>query len=189
MSADDVVALAVVGLAIGSVLFYTLRTGVPPMPSAPACRAAMLDALPEGFAGTVYELGSGWGHLAFAAARRFPSARIVGYELSPLPWLFSRLRQAVARRPNLALHRGDFFGAPIGDADAVLCYLCPRPMRNLRRKLERELVPGALVICNTFAVPDWPGQRIDVGRDLESVLVYRVPERMPNSADRARTTA
>lgn len=177
MTGDEAVALAVLAAALASILFYTVRTGVPPMPSAPACRAAMLDALPDGFSGTLYELGSGWGHLAFAAARRFPSARIVGYELSPLPWAVSRLRHVVDRRPNLALHRRDFFAAPIGEADAVLCYLCPRPMRRLRDKLERELAPGTLVVCNTFAVPDWPGLRIDVGRDTESVLVFRAPAR------------
>lgn len=60
----------------------------------------------------------------------------------------------------------------------MVCYLCPGGMTRVRGKLEAELRPGALVISNTFAMPDWSPEHTITLDDLHRTPVYRyrVPE-------------
>lgn len=165
--------LALLGaLSIGA---YTVMTGVPPMPSSPAAVRALLAALPALPAGKIFELGAGWGTLAFPLARRFPGRMVVAHELSPLPWLASRLWGVVRPAPNLKLIRGDFHGASLREAALVTCFIVPKGMERLRSKLEAELPRGALVVSNGFAVPGWrPGEVIELGGMWRAkIYIYR----------------
>jgi trans-aconitate methyltransferase len=177
------VAVAVAAASL-SIFVYTLRTGISPMPTLPAMRRTLLAALPSPAAlhGAVYELGAGWGTLALPLARRYPGARVVAVELSPLPWAVCRLRARLAGLHNLAVRRADFLRAPprgvaLGDAALVLCYLDPGNMARLRPKLEAELPAGALVVSSTFAVPGWQAQAVHTAPDLHRnpLYVYRRP--------------
>ncbi len=144
-------ALVIIGLIGG----YTLRVGVSPMPTRKKVGKLIDQLLPDDVAGTVYELGSGWGTLAIPLAKRYPACRVVGFELSPLPWLVSRLRQRFYDLPNLRLYRRDLFAADLGDAALVMCFLHPECMAKLKDKFEAELKPGTYVLSNFFAVPGW----------------------------------
>ena len=173
----ELAALAVVLAVIGLVFVYTVRTGNSPMPTSPRVKAVLLEAIPADLEGTIFELGSGWGTLAIPLARRFPRCTVVAYELSPVPWLASRVRHALRPLPNLTLLRADFHQAPLADAALVVCYLFPSAMRALKPKLESELRPGAIVVSNFFAVPGWQPQRVRTANDLyhSKVYLYRMP--------------
>ena len=173
----ELTALGAVLACIALVLAYTLATGMPPTPTSPRVRARLLDAVPADLNGTIFELGSGWGTLALPLARRFPGCAVVAYEISPLPWLVSRLRHALARLPNLTIRRADFQGAALGESALIVCYLGPEAMTKLKAKLESELRPGALVVSNFFAVPGWRAETVLTASDLyrSQVYVYRVP--------------
>ena len=168
----DYVALFLALTAIAAVFAYAVRTGMPPTPTSPKVRAAMLAVLPDDLDGTILELGSGWGSLAFPLAHRFPACTVVGYELSPLPWLISRLRLMVDPKPNLRLRRADFRRVPLADATLVVCYLLPAAMAKLKPKLESELRPGALVLSNTFAVPGWQPLTTGKADDMYRSAIY-----------------
>jgi hypothetical protein len=170
-------ALLLAGAA--SIVVSTLRTGAPPMPSSPRVRRALLDMLPADTTGTVLDLGSGWGDVAFALADHCPGARIVAYELSWLPWAFSRLRQRLFPRPNLTLHRADFFAASFRDATCVVCYLSPGIMTRLAPRFAAELPEGAHVLSHTFGVRGWTPVRSVRLKDLyrTPVYLYVVPPR------------
>jgi hypothetical protein len=168
----EVAVLAVALAFIGLILAYTLITGMPPMPTAPHIKRVLLNAVPAELDGTIYELGSGWGTLAFPLARRHPGCRVVAIELSPLPWLVSRLWQVVRRLPNLTLRRADFFKVPLDDATLVVCYVQTDTMTRLRAKFEAELPPNAHVLSNTFAVPGWKPETVHETRDMYATKVY-----------------
>jgi len=165
-----VVALAV--LAFVSLVVTTLRTGISPWPSGPRAVASIIELLPEQLGGPVFELGSGFGTLAIAIARARPDVQVVGYELSPVPWLVSRaLRLAYGVR-NLELRRADFARAELSGAGAVVCYLHPGGMERLAALLH-DLPEEAVVISHAFALPDAePEQQRSVG-DLWQSRVYR----------------
>jgi len=159
--------LAMLGI-LGTIVAYTLITGISPMPTSRKAREAMLTFIPENQVGKIYDLGSGWGTLLAALASARPQCRVTGYELSPVPWLVSCCR----RRANLAVYRRDFLAASLEDASVVLCYLYPGAMEKLRPKFEAELRPGALVISNTFAVPSWTPQQVVTLPGLFPTMVY-----------------
>lgn len=171
------IVLVSASLAIGLLLTYTIRTGISPVPTTPGVAETILALASDAPPGRVYELGSGWGNLAVALARRFPEREVVATELSPLPWLVSRLWQRIFPRPNLTIRRADFFRAPLADAGLVVCYLYPGAMRRLAPKLQRELAEGALVVSNSFAVPGWAAERTATAADAygTKVYLYRMP--------------
>jgi len=176
-------SLVLVLAAFALMLGYTIRTGISPVPTTPRVAAEIFAAcppeslIPPEAGNVVYELGSGWGNLAMALAKRFPERAVVGYELSPLPWLVSRLLLRLRPRPNLALHRADFMAADLSDAALVVCYLYPGAMRRLREKLERELPADALVVSNAFLVPGWQPNSVRHAADQyeTAVYLYRMP--------------
>jgi ubiquinone/menaquinone biosynthesis C-methylase UbiE len=138
---------------IGSVLFYTLSTGVPPVPSTRREIAVVVELLrqaelPPG--ATIYELGSGWGSLALGLAEAFPEARVVGLELSWLPLWVSRLRA----RGRVEFRRQDFLSVPLPDADAIATYLGIAAVRRLAPALDRVLRPGTPVVSLCFCFRD-----------------------------------
>ena len=175
-SAVQLAVMGIVAVLMGVVVAFTLITGSSPMPTRRRVRDRVLEAIPPDRSGTIYDLGSGWGTLVFPLARRFPGCRVIGVERSPLPWLFSRLRAAVSGAPNLEVRRGDFFRTSLADASVVVCYLAPNAMKRLGPKFETELPAGALVISNTFTLPEWTAEEVHTvpGMMPTPVYVYRM---------------
>ena len=165
------IALALVVLAGASLVYFTLRTGISPMPSNRLQRAAILAAAGDP-AGPIYELGAGWGSLAFALADRFSNAKVIAFELSWVPFGVMRLRQALRPRKNLTLRRADFLDAPLGEAQLLVCYLFRGGMQKLKSKLEREAAPGTTLVTHTFSMHGWTPESEQTLGDLYRTHVY-----------------
>ena len=168
------IGLAVLGLvavACGSVLWAAVRLGIGPVPTSRAVRTVMLELVPADTTGTVYELGSGWGGLARALAKRCPRATVIGVEASWVPWAVSRLVQRLSPLPNLRLERGDFFVEPLHEADVLVCYLFRGGMQALSERV--KLKPGAVLVSSTFALPGREAADTVRAKDLYASPVYR----------------
>lgn len=151
----DYIILFMVVLGIGISLIYSLITGISPVPSSLKARKTIINSVSPDQDGYIYELGAGWGSLAFPVAHRCPKATVVAYEISPVPWLFMKIRSALFGPRNLHIVRRNFLNDNLGKASLVLCYLYPGAMTKLSAKLARELDSGANIICNTFELPAW----------------------------------
>lgn len=156
-------------LALVLIVFYTWKLGISPMPTSPKVKEELFKLLPNEVNGDIYELGSGWGTLARSLAAHYTDHEILAYELSPVPYLFSRL---VNTRKNLHLKREDFFTVSLKEAGLVVCYLYPGAMLKLKAKFESELKPGALVLSHTFAIPGWKPVKIVEVNDLYRTKIY-----------------
>jgi hypothetical protein len=201
------VLLALTVLAVSSIIYHGMRNGITPMPSSLRAAEAMMRAAeeevrrmqPAGAAHTaplILEAGSGWGGVAVGLAHRLPDARIIGYENSPVPYLFSLLRKRAAGSGNLELRCGNFRSADFAAVDIVVCYLYPGGMRQIAgligglptvHKSSRESGPvpetgdgtgsgsAPTVISNTFTLPGrTPDRTIQSGdASLSPVYVYR----------------
>ena len=167
-------ALVVLILVIAaSILWSTLRTGMPPMPSlgrAPGVMLALVAAPPEG---AIVDMGSGWGTLAIRFARRFPQTPVIGYEVSFFPWLVSVLLARLMRLNNLRFVRRDFREADLEGVEVLLCYLMPEGMRAVQQRLERD--PGSVrwVISHCFALRGREPETVRELPDLYATPVYR----------------
>mgnify|MGYP001970358404 FL=1 len=187
----EIAALILAFGTIAVVAVWTVATGCPPAPTSPQVRRAMLAILPPHLPGSnrgrIYELGSGWGGLSRALADRFPGRPVVGIELSPLPFLVAWARNMFAPKQNLTLQFGSFLNADISDAALVVCYLSPDVLVKLRLKMERELASDALVLSNTFGIPEWKPAATGATPDIYRSPVYlyeRSGAVAPTSQDR-----
>ncbi|MGZ9722893.1 class I SAM-dependent methyltransferase [Rhizobium miluonense] len=146
-----------------SILLVHGLTGVPPVPSSAAEIADVIELLRKANLpkrAIIYELGSGWGSLAIALARAFPDAEIRGIEISPVPYLFSKLR--MWRFENVTIRWGNFFNRDISDADAVTCYLMIKPMPKVSSFLDHMLKDGTAVVSLTFWFRD---RKVEAARE------------------------
>lgn len=141
------------------------------MPTSQKMRDLLFSHLPEIENGTVVELGSGWGNLAIPLSKKYGNSKVIGYENSPVPYLFSTL---LNHSTNLKIMRHDFFEKSLQDASLVVCYLFPKGLSRLKDKLEKELLPGAQVISHTHPIPDWqPKQVIEVSEGPK-IFIYEI---------------
>lgn len=167
-----VIFIAASMAVILSVVYWTLRNGISPMPTSGHARRGVLLLAKECKNEKIYELGSGWGTLLLPLAKEHPGSIIIGYETSPIPYFISWVRIKAAGLTNVRIIRKNFFEGDLSDAALVVCYLYPGAMERLKIKFEKELKKGASVISNTFAVPGWiPSETFKV-QDFYHTIVY-----------------
>lgn len=164
---------ATVLVVMVSIVVGVVRTGISPMPSSrKAVQHVVKFAVPPR-PGPIVELGAAWGSLAIPLARAFPDRRIIAYEVSTIPWLFLWLRVRICRLNTIDVIRRDFFRDDLGKAAVVVCYLYPGGMTQLSSKLRSELVPGTVVVSNTFALPGWVAENTIQLQDMYRTKIYR----------------
>ena len=160
-------------------LLYCWLTGISPVSSTFKSSRSIINAVSPKQQGVICELGAGWGRLAFSLARRCPKSKVVAYELSPVPWMFLKMRAFLFGPRNLKIKRRIFFEDDLSKASLVVCYLYPGAMAKLSTKLMLELQPNAEVISNTFEIPKWTPVAI---KSLEDVMCPQVFYYKMNSA-------
>ena len=131
----DYLVLVLVISGIFLSLLYTFITGISPVSSTFKSRKKIVRTLDPDQQGIIYELGAGWGALAFPLARRCPEATVVAYELSPVPWIFLKIRAFLFGPRNLRIVRRNFLKDDLSKAALVVCYLYPGAMAKLSSKL------------------------------------------------------
>jgi len=116
---------------------------------------------------------------------RCRNAKIIAYELSPVPFLFMRLIRQLFFVKNLKVYRKNFLKVPLADANFVICYLHPEALEKLEPKLDAELSQDATVISNAFELPNWQPTIVEKLEDLmcPQVFVYQ-PVRCRSALDR-----
>lgn len=159
-----------------SIIYWSIKNGISPMPSSRRAKKAILMSIPKDVSGEIFELGCGWGTLAFDLAAKFPHVQIEAYETSTIPYLYCITQKWLFPVPNLHFHRKDFYKASLHNAGAVVCYLYPGAMQKLKPKFEHELPLHSTIVTNTFSIHGWnPSQSIDL-LDMyrTQIFVYRI---------------
>lgn len=101
---------------------------------------------------TAVDLGCGEGGLLRRLARARPDCRFVGFEHAPLTWAWAWL--SCRKLPNVEIRLGDFWSHPLGGYTLVYAFLSPVPMQELWSKARAEMKPHALLVSNSFPVPE-----------------------------------
>ncbi len=154
----EVIFLVALIIAAGSILLYSFRFGISPMPSSRRAVAAMLSAVPSEPA-EIVDLGAGWGTLLAAATEAFPEARIRAFEVSPIPYAFSRLRLLLSGS-TAVINRQDFRTALLPKRGVIFCYLFPEGMTWVQDLLNRSEFEELWLISHTFALPNATPERV-----------------------------
>lgn len=141
-----------------AVFYWTsFRTRVPLFLSNRPTLDALAGALPTRSI-QFLDAGAGTGTALRALARRQPESVFVGIEAAPAPWLIGWLLNRGST--NLLWRRGDFWQHDWSMYDVVYVFLSPVPMPEVWAKAQRELRPDALLVSNSFPVPDVAPDRI-----------------------------
>lgn len=172
MTLLEPIVLVLVLLIALSIVWTTLQTGISPMMSSDKACQAMLDSMEIPENGPLIDLGSGWGTLVIAVARKYPNQQVIGYELSWFPWMVSIIRKYSLHLDNLTLYRKDFKKTELSNASILFCYLFPGGMVDLHKKLKRELFNEILIVSNTFALPSCQPTKTIWLKDIYQTPIY-----------------
>ncbi len=172
MTGFEIALLVLTVFTGGSVVWSTLWVGISPMPSSKKARQAIIQLSKATGTGPIFELGSGWGNLLIPLARKYPQRKIIGYELSIMPWLTTVILKTLFGLKNIQLHRKNFLQADLSDASVIICYLFPGGMQAIENKLKVEHENLEYLISNNFSLPAHkPAKTIQLN-DLYKSPVY-----------------
>jgi ribosomal protein L11 methylase PrmA len=107
----------------------------------------------------LYDLGSGDGRIAIAAAKKY-GVKAVGIDIDP-----DRIREATenARKAGVTdlvqFRQEDLFKADFRDATVVTLYLLPDLNVKLRPRLWDELKPGTRIVSHQFDMGTWKPEK------------------------------
>lgn len=103
--------IAVCLLLIGmSALLSLIMMRIPPLPSTPSIIKKIITQISATpFSLTITEIGSGYGYMLFRLAKAFPDQKIVGIEISLIPFLFSYMIKILGNFKNIQIIYGNAF--------------------------------------------------------------------------------
>jgi hypothetical protein len=116
------------------------------------------------------DLGCGNGALLRRLAQLRPDCMFFGVEYAPLLWLWARLTCAGVR--NCKIVRGDYWRMSLAGYDLVYAFLSPVPMPDLWDKARQEMKADALLVSNTFEVPDQSADRLTEVTDRRRTRLF-----------------
>jgi hypothetical protein len=126
----------------------------------------------------VIDLGCGDGGLLLRLSAERPDCQFVGFEHAPLPWLWAWLRSR--GKKNVSVRFGDFWSHSLKNYEIVYAFLSPAPMPDLWSKAQKEMGNGALLISNSFEIPDaTPEQILNVDDRRQTRLFCYRPKPAP----------
>ena len=136
----------------------------------------MLRMAGVGKGDVLYDLGSGDGRIAIAAAKKF-GIRATGIDIDA-----ELVRQAEDNAKNAGVsalvrfRQEDLFKADFSDATVVTLYLQPHLNLRLRPRLWAELKPGTRIVSHQFDMGDWPPEK-KLERDGRTLYFWTIPSR------------
>jgi len=122
----------------------------------------------------VVDIGCGDGRLVYLAAKE-QGAKAVGFELSPLVYLFAKIRQLLWRS-KAKIRFGDFRMFDLSKTDYIVCYMLPESLKKFIPKFEKELKKGAKIVSYAFSIADWEPVFIEPSNPIDNVAKIWVYE-------------
>jgi len=132
------------------------------------------------------DIGCGDGGLLVRLAAARPDCHFTGVEHAPIPWLIAWLR--TRRISNATVRYGDFWRTSLAEYDMVYAFLSPAPMQRLWEKARAEMKPGALLVSNSFTVPEARPMRSLRVKDKRMTRLF-LYQPSPNQSDKAPDSA
>ena len=121
----------------------------------------------------IYDLGSGTGKTLIIAEKYF-GATAVGFELSPVLYVISKINIFLRGDKNSKVILGNFYNQNISDADMIFIFLMPRSIERLKSKFEKELRKGTKVISYAFEMKGWNPKKTIREEKSQAVFVYEI---------------
>lgn len=152
-----------------------LISGAPfvPTPMKAGKRMLKLAGIKKG--DKVVDIGCGDGRLCHLAAKEY-GARAQGYELSPLVYVWAKIRQFFWRSKT-KITFGDFRMYDLSDTNHIVTYMLPETLAKFIPKFEKELKKGTKIISYAFHIGDWKPIKIeprDKKEKISKIWIYEI---------------
>jgi len=123
---------------------------------------------------TVLDLGSGDGRWLIAVAENSKTVKVIGYEISLLMYLWSRIRILFSNYPQIEIKYKNFFKTDFNQADVIMCFLTPKAMKKLKGKLLKEMKSGARLVSYAFSLPGCKPEKVTkVSQKSVPIYLYK----------------
>lgn len=136
--------------------FYAHIYKIVSMPSAPQTRSIITDHIHTTHGDcnnlNIYDLGSGYGGLCRKLSKKFPNAKVIGYEISPVPYMISKIIQICGLSKSYTIKRRDIFSVNLSNADIIVCYLSHYHMDELKKKLQADNIKNCSLYSQGFPI-------------------------------------
>jgi SAM-dependent methyltransferase len=139
-------------LILGLFYWSNFLTRVPYYPSSEVVWTEIRDLLPDNQPVNVLEIGSGFGGFCLFIKKHKPDSTVVGVELSPVIWLYSRIRQLVLKIDCQFL-RQDYRRMDFAQQDLIFAFLSPAAMPALYLQAKKQMKEGAILASYCFEIP------------------------------------
>lgn len=167
------------GISILLVLVFlpAIWTRIPYYPTAATIYEAVAAELPQDRPFRFIDLGCGGGALLQALAQLRPNGHFTGIELGPLPFLVAKVRAAMSTKHQIEIKNANLWSYKLDQYDFAYAFLAPPPMKRLWQQASANMRPGAILIVNSFAIPEITPEkivRLTAGRQ-DQLYLYRIP--------------
>ena len=152
---DIFISICVLAIVVVAVVnsFYSSRYKVVNMPSAPQTRRKIIKDIKTFLSdrenSVIYDLGSGWGGLCHRLSKNFPNTKVIGIEISLIPYLYSKMIALLFSRAY-TIRRENLFHTDLTDADIIVCYLSPYHMKRFETEIYPILRKGCRIYSQGF---------------------------------------
>ena len=109
--------------------------------------------------GVIYELGCGNAGFLRAARKKFPQAKLTGFEYSFLPYTVAQIQNSLSRS-KIIIKKKNIFKVDLGKPDVLYCYLNLLTMKKLEDKIKAEGKKGLKIISYQFPLPNIKAEEI-----------------------------
>ena len=126
--------------------------------------------------GVMYDLGSNHGKVVLKIKKFLPKWEVCGLDNDVIRIVWSKTKTFFAQhRPSFL--KIDIFEADVSKADVVYVYLPSSLMPALRKKLQKEMKPGSMVITSTVFFEGWNPSETYITNEKqpekEKIFVYQ----------------
>lgn len=104
------------------------------------------------------DIGSGDGRIVIEASKH--GLHAYGVEINPLVYLVSLLNLKLKGTVNTKVFLKDFWQLDLSNYDYITVWGTKHMIKNLEKKLLKELKPGAMVVSNHFPFPTWKHKKV-----------------------------
>jgi SAM-dependent methyltransferase len=117
---------------------------------------------------TVYDLGAGYGNIAFKAA--LSGASVIAVEADPFKAWWIRRQIRIKGLSNVKLIKGNLLNVDLSNADVLVCYLSDGLMDKIS---EKNIKKNALIISCCHKIKNWSMIKRDKD-NVYPIYVYEV---------------
>ncbi|MEZ4754211.1 MAG: class I SAM-dependent methyltransferase [Bdellovibrionota bacterium] len=117
------------------------------------------------------DIGCGFGGLIFYLADKRPNQKFTGIELSPMCWLWTKLRSITCKNKNVEILYGNFWKLDFSNFEVIYAFLAPPPMPAVWSKIQTDRgVDKFISYC--FEVPNVTPKKVLTICEERKLYIY-----------------